>query len=368
MEVGDEDQRYTLSVVWDEETGLSAPVFEGQGSCVEPGGFGGAIPEDRMSRKEDKMMRFRWVVIMLVFATFVVAAGPVPGSAQGLEQQTPDGVRGAADLVLGRQSLAESAENPNVQLPKSASESLVIDSAAGAPSWALSLPTGLDEMPVARDASSALFSSSDRTFAAIAEEVNTDKIRGTDARILVVIGGPQAPTRYEFNATLPEGASLIPTPDGGVEVVDGAGEAIGFVEPPWAIDASGAAVDTRFEVRGETLLQIVDHKGAEYPVVADPSVQGDCGWVTCTIRFNRSKTHWIGYSGQSVAGIASSMCALVSGGIGTAACLAAINGIGWVIGSHARNYYNNGNCYGIKFYPFGPAWSHQVTRGTYNCY
>jgi len=306
------------------------------------------------------MMRFRWVVIMLAFATFVVAAGPVPASAQGLEQQTPDSVRGTTDLALGRQGLTESAENPKVHLPKSATESLVVDSATGAPSWALSLPTGLDEAPEVVGKSSTLFRSSDRTFDVIAEEVNTGKIRGADARILVVIGGPQAPTRYEFNATLPEGASLNPTPDGGVEVVDASGEAIAFIEPPWAIDANGAAVATHFEVRGETLLQIIDHDGAEYPVVADPSVQGDCGWVTCTTRFDRTLTQFIGWSGLGIAALAATAC----GGW----CGVAILAIGMVITSRARNYYNNGNCLGIKYYRGGaPAWTHQVTRNTYNC-
>ena len=217
------------------------------------------------------------------------------------------------------------------------------------------------------DKSSTLFRSSDQTFDVIAEEVNTAKIRGADARILLVIDGPQAPTRYEFNATLPEGASLIPTPDGGVEVVDAAGEAIAFIEPPWAIDASGAAVATHFEVRGETLLQIVDHKGAEYSVVADPAVQSDCGWVTCTVRFNRPLTHWLANTFQSIIAIASTMCSYL--GAGVAVCIVAFNTIGLIVSSHARNYYNNGNCYGIKYskYTGVPAWSHQVSRGTYNC-
>jgi len=335
----------------------------------ETGGFGGAIPEDRRSRKEEGKMRSRLLVMMLVLVTFAGAASPVSASDEGWEDRTPASARGAVDLALGRRGLAESAENPNVHLPKSATEGLVFDSAAGAPSWVLSLPAGLDEVPAVVDKSSTLFRSPDRTFDVIAEEVNTAKIRGADARILLVIGGAEAPTRYEFNATLPDGASLVSTVGGGVEVVDGAGEAIAFIEPPWAIDANGAAVATHFEVRGETLLQIVDHNGAEYPVVADPAVQSDCGWVTCTIRFDRAKTYWIGWSGQSVAGIASSMCALITGGVGTALCLVAINTIGWIISSNARNYYNNGNCYGIKFYlPGYPAWSHQVTRYTYNCY
>lgn len=231
---------------------------------------------------------------VVLLATMMMSAVATPVAAAGEVDRTPDHARGIVDVALERRGLAKSAENPNVHLPKSAAEGLVFDSSAGAPSWALLLPKGLDEVPAVADKSSALFRSSDRTFDVIAQELNTGKISGADGRILLVIGGPQAPTRYEFGTTLPEGASLIPTPDGGVEVVDAAGEAIAFIEPPWAIDASGAPVATHFKVRGETLLQIIDHRGAEYPVVADPSVQSDCGWVTCTVRFNRALTHWIG--------------------------------------------------------------------------
>lgn len=306
-------------------------------------------------------------LVMVASITTPAAASPLFAPVEGLEERTPAHIRGSADMALDRLGLPESAENPNVRLPKSGTGSLVFDSAAGAPSWMLSLPMGLDRAPAISNTSSALFRSSDGTFDVIAEEVNTTNIRGVDARILLVIGGPQAPTRFEFHATLPEGASLVPHFAGGVEVVDASGEAIAYIEPPWAIDANGTAVATRFEVRGDTLIQIIDHKGAVYPVVADPSVQGDCGWVTCTVRFDRTLTQFIGWTGMSLAGLAAAACSGLGGAVG-AACGVAILAIGWLVTSRTRNYYNNGNCLGIKFYLGGvPAWTHQVTRNTYNC-
>lgn len=42
------------------------------------------------------------------------------------------------------------------------------------------------------------------------------------------------------------------------------------IEKPWAVDAAGKQLPTRYEVQGTTLSQIVDTTGATYPVVADP--------------------------------------------------------------------------------------------------
>lgn len=49
---------------------------------------------------------------------------------------------------------------------------------------------------------------------------------------------------------------------------------LGRIAAPWARDATGRAVPTRYEIRGSTLVQVVEHRGGNvsYPVVADPSV------------------------------------------------------------------------------------------------
>ncbi len=41
---------------------------------------------------------------------------------------------------------------------------------------------------------------------------------------------------------------------------------------PWAIDAKGKALPTRYELSGETLTQVVDLRGAVFPVTADPAL------------------------------------------------------------------------------------------------
>jgi hypothetical protein len=44
------------------------------------------------------------------------------------------------------------------------------------------------------------------------------------------------------------------------------------VAPAWALDADGDPVPTRYELRGNNLVQTVDHTGADfsYPITADP--------------------------------------------------------------------------------------------------
>lgn len=50
-------------------------------------------------------------------------------------------------------------------------------------------------------------------------------------------------------------------------------EIVGMVEKPWAFDANGAPLETRYEVNGNQLTQTVvtDEKTA-YPIVADPTL------------------------------------------------------------------------------------------------
>jgi len=100
--------------------------------------------------------------------------------------------------------------------------------------------------------------------------VRVEGIEATSVRQLITIGGPEADTRYEFPVDLPEGGRLLETSDGTVTAVDGAGSELGVFAPAWAVDADGKSVPTRYEISDDTLIQIVEHQGAAYPVTADP--------------------------------------------------------------------------------------------------
>ena len=70
--------------------------------------------------------------------------------------------------------------------------------------------------------------------------------------------------------TVPVGAVLLPLTDGGAVIVDSEGVVVAVVAPAWAVDANGQAVPTHYRIDGTTLVQVIDHHGAAYPVVGDP--------------------------------------------------------------------------------------------------
>ena len=106
-------------------------------------------------------------------------------------------------------------------------------------------------------------------------------------RIHSVIQSSTAPAEIIHDVTLPDGARLVSAKDlaardgdldaktragGAVYIVDAQGSMIGGFAAPWAEDARGKQIATRYEIRGTKLVQHVEHHGAStaYPVVADP--------------------------------------------------------------------------------------------------
>ena len=87
---------------------------------------------------------------------------------------------------------------------------------------------------------------------------------------LLVIDSPEASTEYRFENAVPDGRTAELHTDGSVRFFDLDGNESGGIAVPWALDANGAAVPTRYALDGTTLIQTVDHEGAAYPVVADP--------------------------------------------------------------------------------------------------
>ncbi|WP_017581620.1 DUF4258 domain-containing protein [Nocardiopsis valliformis] len=94
---------------------------------------------------------------------------------------------------------------------------------------------------------------------------------GGTARLLLHIDSPSAPDEYRFDLDLPEGGELVELEDGGAFVLDGNGDMVGTVAPPWAVDADGSPLPTELTVQGDSLVQRVEFgEDTVYPVVADP--------------------------------------------------------------------------------------------------
>ena len=88
---------------------------------------------------------------------------------------------------------------------------------------------------------------------------------------LIAIERSDAPNEFAFPLALPTGAVLVAADDGSAAIVDSSGHEVAAIAAPWAKDAAGRAVPTSYRLDGSTLIQVVEHEGATYPVVADPS-------------------------------------------------------------------------------------------------
>jgi len=92
-------------------------------------------------------------------------------------------------------------------------------------------------------------------------------------RILTIINDADAPTEYVYNINLPVGASMKKLPHGGINILNKNKKSMGALTPPWALDKHGKKVPTHYEIRGNKLIQVVEHLSLNvtYPVVADPT-------------------------------------------------------------------------------------------------
>lgn len=89
-------------------------------------------------------------------------------------------------------------------------------------------------------------------------------------QITTVISDASAPEEFRYALDLPDQTRMVSQEDGSISVLDEDGALTAIIDAPWAKDATGASVPTRYVISGSTLTQIVDHEGAVYPVIADP--------------------------------------------------------------------------------------------------
>lgn len=91
---------------------------------------------------------------------------------------------------------------------------------------------------------------------------------GASVQNLLYLGDRRAPAEFIFDVT---GSELNMDGDGVVTLRGPDGQRW-TVAPAWAVDAAGTPVPTSFEVRGNRLVQVVNHRNGDYkyPIVADP--------------------------------------------------------------------------------------------------
>lgn len=88
----------------------------------------------------------------------------------------------------------------------------------------------------------------------------------------ISVDSADSPESYTFEPGGDAERLVLNEQDGSVWVFGQGEEPLGHVESPWAYDADGRAVPTRYEVSGKTLTQVIEHRAGDftYGITADP--------------------------------------------------------------------------------------------------
>ena len=112
--------------------------------------------------------------------------------------------------------------------------------------------------------------------------VADDDTNGPDAAVQQLDGRIRLQTvvedastnRVSYPFALSTGLRLQALPNGGIEILDASGARFASVAPPWAVDAAGHKLVTRYEIGAGVLTQVIDGLAtAKLPVVADPAIE-----------------------------------------------------------------------------------------------
>jgi len=261
-----------------------------------------------------------------------------------IQEAAPEAIAGstgtAAGTGAGTASVAEN-DGLRVAVPTDAAKGITL-AVGDAPTLTIGLPFGEK--------------ASDATESPVPGVVVYDNDNGSSTvpvlrdggmQINTVIDNADAPTRYDYPIDSGDGQSLQLNPDGSVTAVGVDGALSAFVAAPWAKDAEGNPVPTRYEVRGATLTQVIDFTEATaFPVVADPQFE----WYMAlpTVKTTRAETRQLmglgaGPTGPGGAAKACGALLKVAGPAGIAAAgLCAVNIVS--IMYNATKAYNAGQC------------------------
>lgn len=187
-------------------------------------------------------------------------------------------------------------------------------------------------------------------------------------RVSTVIEGRFSPVAFAYDSE--PGSVAIPLEDGSLDIVSPGAEydeILAHVDAPWALDANGVAVPTRYVVNADgSFSQVVDHlsNNYAYPIVADPTVS--FGWGVY-YHYNRAETKTLGDKWVEISAGGTAACAAAGTVLGTpvigiiagAACLTVITPI--VYNASVANNSSPKKCLYVRVIPGVPI----PTSGTY---
>ena len=261
---------------------------------------------------------------------------PATDVAETIAAAAPDATP-VLDSTRSAEAFAAGSGTSTVAVPLDAADPVTITSTdPSAPDLAVTLPNlgGTDDARQAEDGTLVYTSDDDASLA-------VQPLADGSTRFLSVLESKNAPERYDYTF---DGLALELQDDGSVVVLDVA-TPVGFIPAPWATDADGTDVPTRYEVDGSTLTQVVPHApdNYTYPITADPRYKPS--WWNYTILLNRAETR-DAKDGLLVGQTASAIAAL-AGGPAAVAIAAAIS----VYSTAISIYYDRGKCVKFVWYP-----------------
>jgi len=179
---------------------------------------------------------------------------------------TPETISSAATVATtesGENAIDATVVGADVTVPVDPSDGISLGTGAGDLAVSLPFASKADDATAVR---SGVVSYDNNNGSASVPVVTEDGA----LQINTVITSATAPKRYSYELTIPDGGRVIRVGDG-YFVVNATSDPIAYVSAPWAQDATGAAVPTRYELSGTTLTRIVDFTSSTaFPVVADP--------------------------------------------------------------------------------------------------
>jgi len=232
---------------------------------------------------------------------FIVSVSAAPASAASVDgveaaervaAQVNTAAPDSAIPVLGNlseRSVKTTAGQSETTIPMQSAEGIeVVTSIGGKELHAeISLPSGLELGEGELTSDGTVVYPSNAATVGPTGAVAVQTLSGGETRVQTVI--PTRDAQHEFGYGMDGFRATIDQVGNAAFVADGTEGAYIPIEPAWAVDANGAAVETYYEVRGDELFQIVvASSSTAYPVVADPT----WGWRSAAwgLTLSRSET------------------------------------------------------------------------------
>jgi len=114
------------------------------------------------------------------------------------------------------------------------------------------------------------------------EQQITEATAKGGVQVITISQNAKTARKIRFTTTIPDGTGWVPQSNGQIYLMPKGGgqpDPIMVLAAPWAVDANGVSLPTSYTVKGKTIIQTIDTKGAAFPIVSDP----DWWWWTATI-------------------------------------------------------------------------------------